>query len=63
MMLTYSNLSADNLRQCDTVALGAAMTLIREFGHTVEEFATKHPELVCPFIPAEPFRAFLASGE
>lgn len=63
MMLTHRNLSLDNLRKCETVALGTAMGLIREYGHTWDDFAAKHRELVCPFIPAEPFRAFLASGE
>ena len=63
MMLTYKNLSVENLRQCETVALGAAMTMVREYGHTFEDFAAKHPELVCPFIPADPFRSFLISGE
>lgn len=59
----YRNLSTDNLRSCDTVALGTAMTLVREYGHEWDDFVAKHPELVCPFIPSEPFRAFLVSGE
>ena len=62
LFLNHENLSLDNLRHCDEIALGTACKLLREFGHTNRELWTKHPELWCPIVPAEPFRQFLISG-
>lgn len=63
MLLTIGNRSPENLRKCDQVALGCAVMLLREYGHTNEEFIAAHPELWRPIIPAEPFRKFLAGSQ
>jgi hypothetical protein len=61
--LNLANLSLANLKACETIAVGAASTLLRAYGHEPRAFWTKHPELWRPEIPAAPFRHFLACGE
>lgn len=63
MFMNWENYTLENLRKCETVALGTACKILREYGHTPHAFWTRHPELWCPVIPAEPFRRFVVSGE
>lgn len=62
MMLNHEHFSLANLRVCDTIALGSALKVLREFEITPRTFYTTHPELWCVEIPAAPFRAFIASA-
>lgn len=62
MKLTFANLNPDNLRNCDTVALGCAVTVLKQYGYTTDQFILAHPELWRPEIPAAPFRDYLISG-
>lgn len=63
MHVTAANLSPATLRAAETVTLGAALVLFRDYGLTKEQFVAAHPELWRPIIPAAPLREFLISAK
>lgn len=61
-LMTSANASPEMLNNCESVTLGAAMSLFREYGVSHADFIAAHPECWCPLVPAAPLRSFLIAG-